>query len=211
MSSKIKEFIEKNIMTPLWGKELKLVDYFKEEDFIQDEEGHIFVKLDALNRVSRKVFERIVVIGTDLKQQPLKTNDYYAVVKVSIEFVHNGMNYVYSAHADCYKGNTPSGRAGNYYVGMAESRALSRALRGALGVPACSAEEVAEIADLNSVVQMNGPIEPTQKLLIEKKFMLEKEKTLDDISKIVGKTINSLDHLTKEEAASVILNFNKSK
>ncbi len=205
---KIQEFIEKSEMVPVDGRVLKISEFFKQEDFITAE-SNIFIKLDALVRVSRKILGRLIYSDSNIIQPPNKANDWCAVVKVTQTFINGDeKHYSYSALADCRKENAPKGGAGKYLTCLAESRAISRVLRNLLGLPICSYEEIVSEED---IIKTDVPIEVNQKLLIEKKFFSEKSRNMEHVNKILGKEIESLNELTKEEASKVIEGLNKIK
>jgi hypothetical protein len=88
---------------------------------------------------------------------------------------------------------------------MAETRASSRALRFALGVDVCSAEE---IKDLNGVdiVSEDTPIEDGQMAVLKNKYMLQHGVTLEEIQEMADIVV--LEELTKNQAMELFKKLN---
>ncbi len=199
----------------LWnGEKRKLLDVFKTEDFVDGEDGEKFVRLASLLRVAKQVYS-IISYDCIVEQTPNRDNEWCAVVTATYTFFPTCGDYHirFSGTADCRADSTAPGFE-KYTVALAEARAKARALRDALGVELCSNEEIAkkgkkERSFINSAGEEK--IEPTQIMLIEKKFLGETKKTLKDIETIIGHSVENLENLSKEEGALVLEAFNKNK
>ncbi len=202
--------LEEMEMTFPCGSKAKLLDHFKRDDFIETEEGEIFVRLASLLRVAK---ETLVVqeYHCTIEQVPVENNEWCATVRA--RYVFRG-DIMFSGAADCRTSNASAG-FDKYTVALAEARAKARALRDALGVEICSSEEIAgkKGKKERSFVTESGDekIESTQIMLIEKKFLGEAKKTMEDIQKIVGHEVKKIEDLTKEEGSQILEAFNKNK
>lgn len=202
--------ISENTFNPIDGKEYKIKDFFRERDFINDKNSGTFVKHAGLLRVLKKLFS-IDSYWANVKQVPLKDNEFCATVEVhyKVSNITSGIPRVFdwTATADCHRLNSMSGFE-YYTTTIAETRASARALRNLLGVEFCSKEEVAgDIAGADTDL----PIQGNQRVLLETKFMGELKVSLDEMSKIVNKQLNTLDDLSKDEAANLIEKLNSKR
>ena len=211
-ASKSSEF-EKLIMVLPDGTECKMGEHFQLEDFCEgegkDKSGaNLQVLHKALLRVGKKLLGGIKSRQASIHQSPTRANDWCATVHVEIEF---GSGVTWSAVADCKKTNANQG-FGAYTTALAETRAESRLLRGVLGIPLVSAEEVSSVAmdDLLSGIDDHDDIEKQQAHLI-RTLMNRKNKQLSDIEDVVGRPISGVPDLTKGEASRVLYAWNNEK
>jgi hypothetical protein len=189
-------------------QETKPVDYsefLQEGDIQQGDDGGDYVLVSALVRIAK---EHAGMIGYDtmVVQSPEKNNQWSATVVVRVRLSDKGNQYhllheaqVWSGAADCRLGNARDGFH-RYTTALAETRALGRALRRALGIEMCTLEEVRD---------RSGPLTAFQKQHIKVKFIDNEMFKLNDVSKVVGREIDNLDCLTEEEASEVIETLTK--
>jgi hypothetical protein len=210
VANDIKEIMKDKVMVGIDGISRNILDHFKEDDFCVGDDGNVFVYNAALNRIVRSLFlineHSVAVI-----QPPQKTNEWCATILASYVIFTNTENpapFKISAVADCKTTNAFKGYD-KYTTAVASTRASSRALRDILGLDICTVEEVKDLnpKKTKDVIDQNGPIDDKQKMLIEKKFM--NEHTIDDISKIIERKVDSLDSLTQSEALKVIKTMSK--
>jgi hypothetical protein len=169
--------------------------FLEEGDIQQGEDGGDYVLVNALVRVARE-HAGMQGYDTDVVQSPQKENQWSATVVVKV-FFEDGRHW--SGAADCRLGNARDGFH-RYTTALAETRALGRALRRALGIELCTLEEVRD---------RSGPLTPFQKQHIKVKFLDTGLFKLSDVSKIVGRGVDELTLLTEEEAAEVIETLTK--
>lgn len=197
------------------GHEKTLADLFTEKDFI-DINGKKFILFNALLRAAKREFG-ILGFRSEIIQAPHVDNDWCASVVAEYWFKSDREEPVkWRGLADCRASSCAEGFE-MYNVALAETRAKARALRDALGVEVCSKEELASNRNGGSRYTRNPnnpesePIEPTQIMLIEKKFMGQMNVSLEDIEKLLGKKVATLKMLSKDEGAEIIRAFNKPK
>lgn len=185
---------------PINGESFKLRHNFASRDFVITEKGNPFVRHDPLLRVAKKV---LGVKGkiVEVVQPPSKGNEWCSTVTVTYTF-QDGLSF--SGSADC---RTSSSKGGFdlYTTAMAETRASARALRFALGVDICSADEIADI-DAMGEVDQDEPIEENQLNILKKKYMLEHGVTLEEIQDLTGVVV--LEELTKHQASELFKKLN---
>ena len=143
--------------TTMAGDIFSMGDYFQESDFVNTKEGNLFIRHDPLLRVAKdpEVLGGLLKKETQVVQAPEKSNEWCATVIVSYTFhgTEEGklgggtIPLTFSGTGDSRKSNTRAGYE-RYSTAMAETRASARALRFALGVEFCSAEEIADLDDM---------------------------------------------------------------
>jgi hypothetical protein len=170
-------------------------EFLRDDDIQQGDDGSDYITVNALVRIAR---EHAGMNGYDVEvvQSPQKENQWSATVVATVYF-RNGQSWC--GAADCRLGNARDGFH-RYTTALAETRALGRALRRALGIEMCTLEEVRD---------RTGPLTPIQKQHIKVKFIDNGLFTLDDVSKVVGRAIDKVDVLTEEEAANAIETLTK--
>lgn len=193
-------------------------DYFKVGDFVVVKEGSgesLFIRHDPLIRVA-KDSEVLGICGrkVEINQSPLRDNEWSATATVTYRFIGpDNTTISWGDSADCRKSNARGGFA-TYSTAMAVTRASARALRFALGVEFCSAEE---IADLESMADetFTDPIEDSQVTVIKNKLFKQYGFSMDDVKQYVSKEferdIDMLEELFKGEAAKMIQSFHRKK
>jgi len=176
-----------------------LRDHFSANDFVITDRDH-FVRHDPLLRVAKAVLG-ISGKSVQVNQCPDRGNEWSATVTVSYKFTDGS---TFSAAADCRKSSAKGG-FDIYTTAMAETRASSRALRFALGVDVCSAEE---LKDLNGVdiVSEDSPIEDGQMAVLKNKYMLQHGVTLEEIQEMADVVV--LEELTKNQAMELFKKLN---
>lgn len=211
MAKKLKksdfEAIKDNKITLIDGQEVSIGSLFTADDFFPSkDEKDIYIKYEALFRVVKKVF-LIDCYYPKVVHYPEKINEWCAVVEVEYHLQTSRGQIVYGAAADC-RSSTADANFAKYTTALAETRAKARALRDILGLSICSVEE---ISDSESIMDktLDDPIEEGQKMVIEKKIIIGRGKTLSDISIVIGRTIKVLEELSKGEAAKVINELNQ--
>jgi hypothetical protein len=199
----LRDEIKQQVMVGIDGQERNISEWFEENDFDQSKDKkQIFVRHDALLRVAKRVFKGIKQKCSQPLGVPVKADDWCAVVKITYLF---GSGHKISASADCRDKTANPGYKG-YNTALAETRASARALRLALGIEMTSQEEITNIEDLVDRAAKEPAMEQ-QLMLIKKKFMKGEGKTLDDISKILGRSVVTLSELTRGEATEVLEYF----
>jgi hypothetical protein len=194
------DFLNKKA-TPLNGEDFKLKDHFTMRDFVVTDKGDPFVRHDPLLRVAKAV---LGVKGKKVQvfQCPDKGNEWSATVAVNYEFA-DGISF--SATAD-YRKSSSKGGFDLYTTAMAETRASARALRFALGVEICSADEIADIDSMGEVDQ-DEPIEENQMIVLKNKYMKQHGITLETVQEIVPGVV-FLEDLTKSQASELFKKLN---
>ena len=192
------EFLNQEF-TPINGETYKVSDHFSKEDFVIKEKDS-FVRHNPLLRVAKALLgvkERKV----DVMSTPEKSNSWSSTVKVTYVF-NDG--FVFESSAEARLENLDKNMA-IYSVTMAETRASARALRFALGVDFCSIEEIASGA---GNLFDNSPAESGQIGAI-KSFVSKGIVTLDQV--LSKYKVNSLEEMTREQAAGAISALNKKR
>lgn len=206
--------VAEDTFTTIDGRELQIKDYFGEKDFVVGEESDgIFIKHVALLRALKKLF-RVNRYHAYINQEPKKDNEWCATVGVcydispkNVEGVPADAEYSWTSVADCNRINSMPGFE-KYTTTVAETRASARALRNILGIDFCSKEEV---ADGTNEIEEDGPIQNHQRVLLETKFMGEMKVSIEDMAKIINKPLNTLDDLTRSQAALLIDKLNSKR
>lgn len=201
-------------ITTLDDEELDVDAYFDPSDFVSPKKNQIFVRHDPLLRVAKEVMG-IIGKKVEVNQTPNIDNEWSATVTVTYKFGDDEKSVFWGATADCRKSNSRGGFA-RYTTAMAETRASARALRFALGVEFCSAEEIADLDEEDTGGDdFDNPIEEAQLTIIKEKMFKQFHFTIDDVNKITKKQfkreVELLDELTKGEAALVIQSLHRRK
>jgi hypothetical protein len=193
------DFMNKDATT-LSGETFKLKDHFTMRDFVITDKGDPFVRHDPLLRVAKKV---LGIKGKQARvfQTPDKGNEWSATVMVEYSFNDDTS---FSATADCRKSSSKGG-FDLYTTAMAETRASARALRFALGVEICSADEIADIDSMGELDQ-DEAIEDNQMAVLKNKYMRQHGVTLEKIQEITGVVV--LEELTKAQASELFKKLN---
>lgn len=187
--------------TTMGGETFKLKEHFKMRDFVITEKGNPFVRHDPLLRVAKTV---LGIKGKQARvfQTPDKNNEWSATVAVEYTFSDDTS---FSATADCRKSSSKDG-LDLYTTARAETRASARALRFALGVEICSADEIADI-DLMDELDQEEPIEENQMNFLKNKYMKQHGITLEKIQEIVPGVV-FLEDLTKAQTSELFRKLN---
>lgn len=202
-----KEKLASQVMVGIDGEERKVSEFFQEDDFdVTKDKGEIFVRHDGLVRAAKKAFQGVRRRRSKALGVPLKENNWCAVVEVVYQF---GNKYESSGVADC-RSDTANRGFGKYTTALAETRASGRALRFALGLEIVTQEEITDVEELIDQSAREPALEQ-QKVLIKKRFMGDKGKTFEDVSRILKKKVVTLDQLTRGEAAELLEFFNTEK
>lgn len=203
--------------TTILGDEHSVEDHFKPGDFVVAKQGSgetLFIRHDPLLRVAKDPeVLGIMARKVDVNQTPDKGNEWSATATVTYRFGDEDKNVTWASSADCRKSNARGGFA-TYSTAMAETRASARALRFALGVEFCSAEEIADLESMTDEI-FSDPVEESQIGVIKNKLFKQYGFTLEDVQKYVSKEferdIDMLEELYKGEAAQVIQSFHRRK
>lgn len=203
-----KEKLSNQIMLGMDLHERKISDFFDiENDFDQTKDkANIFVRHDGLLRAAKRAFGGIKRRESDALGVPLKENNWAAVVKVTYLFK---TGHRAAAVADC-RSDTANHGFGKYTTALAETRASGRALKFALGLEIVTQEEITDVEELIDQAAREPALEQ-QKVLIKKKFMGERKKTFEDVSKVLKKKVVTLDQLTRGEAGEILEVFNTER
>lgn len=185
---------------PISGDSFTLKDHFKSRDFVITDKGSPFVRHDPLLRVAKAVLG-IKGKNVQIVQAPDKGNEWSATVAVTYKFSDDS---TFSAAADCRKSSSKGG-FDLYTTAMAETRASARALRFALGVDICSADEIADLDSMGEVDQ-DSAIEDNQMAVLKNKYMRQHGITLEDIQDMTGVVV--LEELTKLQASELFKKLN---
>jgi len=196
------DFLKKKA-NPINGKEFVLKDHFASKDFVLTDKGQPFVRHDPLLRVA-KVVLGIKGKNVQVNQTPDKGNEWSATVTVTYKF---GDDSTFSCAGDCRKSTSKDG-FDSYTTAMAETRASARALRFALGVDICSAEEIANIDSMGSQDQ-DELAEENQLAILKSKYMNQYGFKLEEIQEISG--VEYLEELTRHGAVELFKELNKRK
>ena len=187
------------------GQERKVGDLFSTADFDKSKDGKkTFVRHDALLRAAKRAFGGIKRKATRPHGTPTTESDLLAVVEVEYFFA-DGLRW--SAVADCSR-KTANADFRNYTTALAETRASARALRNALGLEIVTQEEVTDVEDIIDKAAREPALE-NQKAVIRKKFLDTGKSSLEDLSKILGKKVLTLDQLTRGEATEILERLNE--
>jgi len=201
---KIAEHLADVKIYPATGEEIAILDVMDASEFDQDDNGNIFVKHATLLKTAKKMFGGIVAKNSEVCQSPEKSNNWNVVVKVSYKF-KSGL--VWSAVADCNKSSAPR-EFEQYPTALAETRASARCLRDVLGVEFCSTEEIATMDTLQNIkIDNKSPVTTTQKKAIST-LLTRCSKSIENITDIIGHSVQSLDELTEAEAVIIIDELN---
>jgi len=184
------------VATPINGKEFVLKEYFNKNDFVDKGDNGVFIRHEPLLRVAKKVLG-IEQRASQVVQTGSKANEWSYTVTVTYKF-KEGLQW----------GSTAEARLSNvdksmdqYTCTLAETRASSRALRFALGVDVCSAEELGKVKNIDNSTLDDSPVEESQIRVIKRsidKCGISVDKALD-----MAKT-DTLEELTSGEAAKLI-------
>lgn len=206
--------------TTILGDEFDVSDHFNVDDFSVVKQGsrdRLFIRHDPLVRVAK---DRNVlgILGRkiDIHQSPQRDNEWSAAATVTYKFAgsNDGESVTWGDSGDCRKSNARGGFA-LYSTAMAVTRASARALRFALGVEFCSAEEIADIESMTEDDTFTDPIEDAQVNVIKNKLFKQYGFTMKDVKQYVLKEferdIDMLEELFKGEAAQLIQSFHRKK
>ncbi len=203
--------------TTIFGDEYKVSDHFEPSDFILLKQGSrdsLFVRHDPLLRVAKDE-DVLGILGrkVEVNQSPSRDNEWCATSTVTYKFGGKDESITWSDCADCRKGNARGGYA-TYSTAMSTTRASARALRFALGLEFCSAEEMGDIDDMVDE-SFTDPIDDAQLNVIKSKYIKQYGYTLEDIVSYILKTfernVDVLEDIYKGEAAQLLQYLNKSK
>ena len=199
------------------GDEFNVSDHFNVSDFVVVKQGRgdsLFIRHDPLLRVAKNP-EVLGILGkkVDIHQCPEKVNEWSATATVTYQFGDDDRKMTWASSADCRKSNARGGFA-TYPTAMAETRASARALRFALGVEFCSAEEIADLESMTDET-FTDPIEDSQVTVIKNKLFKQYGFTLEDVKSYISKQyerdIDLLEEIYKGEAAELIQSFHRRK
>lgn len=196
-------------ITTIDGRKIKMGDYFKATDFAIDNDNTPVIKHDGMQRV---LFDLFTVKERTLEVHcaPTKANEWCAAVSVCMTVVPKNVSinedgdpeevldrYVWEAVADCRTGNSMPGMS-RYTTAIAETRASGRVIRRLLGLEEfCTKEELAETT--LDVDDDSGPIQPSQKLLLKKKFIEDCKITLETVNKRLKRKEGEDGYITQED------------
>lgn len=131
-----------------------------EEYFVKRGNQH-FVRFAGLLMAAHQEFGGELQIKTEMKQAPTEENAWTAIFKAEVS-KHLGEGFIadFSAHGDANP-DTVGAQVADHYIRMAETRAIARALRFALGVDVAAIEEILEGEPAQSSAQAkpNGEAE----------------------------------------------------
>jgi len=200
-----KEKLGNQMMLGIDLEERKISDFFDlDNDFDETKDGkQIFVRHDGLLRAAKRAFGGIKRRVSKPMGVPVKEDNWCAVVNVGYQFESG---HKVEAVADC-RSDTANRGFGKYTTALAETRASGRALKFALGLEIVTQEEIADIEDIIDQAAREPALEH-QKALIKKKFIGERGKTFEQVSKILKKKVVTLDQLTRGEATEILEAFN---
>lgn len=107
----------------------------------KDELVDEYPKLNGLRRLAEIYVGDIISIDSDVRETANSANNYKCTVVVGITFISDGHEIHFDGEADADSQNTEN-QYSKYPTAVAGSRAESRALRRALRLSRCSAEEL---------------------------------------------------------------------
>jgi len=173
----------------------------KDDELGKDEEtGEEFVYFKGLSRLveeAGKVSEEITHFHTDILTNP-HNNQYNIVCQIIVKVTFND-GTSWTGAADAHIANCRKYKV--HPTAMAETRALARAYRRALGIYTVSYEETASEEDEGLMTdQITGP----QVKLIETQLKKNKLNLIDIISKVTDREIYKVEDLSYKEAQVLI-------
>lgn len=187
-------------ITTIDGRKVKMGDYFKATDFAIDNDNTPVIKHDGMQRVLFDLFE-VKERTLQVHSSPTKVNEWCAAVSVKMIVTPRDDKderfYVWEAVADCRTGNSMPGMS-RYTTAIAETRASGRVIRRLLGLEEfCTKEELAETT--LDVDDDSGPIQPSQKLLLKKKFIEDCKISLETVNKRLKRKEGEDGYITQED------------
>ena len=161
-----------------------------EEYFVKRGNQH-FVRFAGLLMAAHQEFGGELQIKTEMKQAPTEENAWTAIFKAEVS-KHLGEGFIadFSAHGDANP-STVGAQVADHYIRMAETRAIARALRFALGVDVAAIEEILEGEPAQSSAQAkpNGEVDAAQEMeeaISDFDDPDEHEAVLSDIKHLMG-------------------------
>lgn len=185
-----------------WYKKLK------EDEIGRDEAGEEFVYFKGLARLAEaagRISEQVVYCHVDKIVKP-DCRYYNLIVHVVVE-VKFSDGTVWCGSADAHSGNSKKFK--HHPTALAETRALGRAYRRALGIHQVTYEEISDVSE----EEMTGEATSQQVKLIEKLVKKLDWKPIDAIRLVTDREMVTFAEFTREEAqvAARLLNEEVAK
>ncbi len=144
-------------------------------------------------------------IYTEISQMPTKENNYYAVVRASVE-LENG---IFADVGDASPESVDSHLV-PHILRMACTRAKARALRDALGIGTPAVEELETSGNGKDATRTQGQLDYVRDLV--KKDYYDTEKNKGILSAFLKENkVESIEKLTQEQADALIKKLDKTK
>ena len=181
------------------GVEYTIGDYFNKDDFVNNGKD-VFVRHDPLLRVAKTVLG-IKGKSVSIVQPANKSNEWSTTAIVRYKF---NDDIIFESAAEARISNVES-HMSKYTATLAETRASSRALRFALGLDVCSAEEIAKNVDQQDLSE-DQPAEDMQIRIIKRHI---EKGTVTEAKALELSQVDSLKDLTQKQAADLINKLTK--